>query len=1391
MRLDATPWIGLPFRSHGRDREGLDCWGLVRLVYRERLGIELPGYDEAYGDARTDRASIATEILARRDEAWTLVKPGTERPADVLLFELAGQPCHVGLVVDPDERTMLHCEASGIGSCIERWDSPLWEQRLIGVWRYAGNPRARLHVATSAGPIVPPEERLAPEGLTLAEIVAAEVPEARRGWVRIYLGDDPLPVPCELWPRVRPKAGTRVLLLLVPAGGGGGGGKVLRSALMIGILAASLTIPGAIGLSGTLGSVVGAGIGVAGSLAVNAIAPIPKPKMAERDPPGGAQFSIEGATNTINPFGVIPMVLGRARMVPPLGARPYAERVGSDQYLRLVVLWGYGPVSVSDIRIGRTPIDELPGVTQQHRWNPGGGDPELSLFPRVVNEDRLSLELIGGEGWQTRSTAAETVEILAELTCPSGLQRISSNGKKKGSHTVEIEHRHRPAGGVWSATSTVTLSADTTEPLFHTIRITGLPAGAYEIAIRRVTPNVSEQDRSRIQDRVYWSLLQSFETGDPIDAPGVARSAFRIRASDLVNGQIEISGVVQTLGRSWNGSTWLPGQPIRNPAALFRHVAQHPQALALPRNDAQLDLVGLQSWHQRCAAKGWTFDAVIDFEASLSDILSRIATVGRASLSRGFGQLGVVQDRPGLTPAQLFTPRNSRNLELTREFVRRPHALRVRFQNEDKNWEQDELLVYDDGFSASNATRFEAIELFGITSERDAFSFGRRTLALGVLRPETVTFEVDWEYLAAPLGSLVQVQHDAILVGVASGRVKSRVLQNGNAECVSITLDERVTLDGTPHAIRVRLPTGAQVVHPIAPHVGETDTLTFSPAITSGFPTVGALVAVGRTGVETLPLVVTKIECRGGWDTATITAVPFAPELENADEEIAVYDPRITLPRVVRAGATPGLPRPQVASVRSDEPVLEIGPDGAYVPAIVVVLAPHEHATAGLVRTELSWRIAGSSGDWRTVAIPGDGRVGRITGVAVGRTYQLSLRHIFKDLYGAAKDRERPGPSTGLNHTVIGATTAPDRVRGLHQDGELIRWSDRDLAPDHAGWRLRSAAEEDTPWSFADAAHEGLLSEASFPLDRISPDHDHVLVVAVDRSGLQSEPPAVLTLTRQRGVERLVATEIDLAGLGFPGMLAGGRRVEGFEGRPFVEADLLGAFFGVARAAFWDATGSDAFFDFRWSAIEYITTVAVPADIRSGDALRVMAVGSVPAEVAVRWQSGLALELADLDDELPVLDEDLDAPLFVPDEYLNLPALTLAAETNEFVSPRRDIRAIPSEPIEIRVRTPGGRGLEPHTLDVVSLLVTAFERVETLHDVDLPVSGARVPPPEGARRIVYAEADLHSTSAAFARREQRDATGDARAGPFFRAYRLAGDVATPTAARCDVRIGYV
>ncbi len=132
------PWtadyVGLPFKAGGRDRTGLDCYGLFALVLREQFGKEIPAYDGFGFNQGCDRAALAAFIEAHRED-WTEVPPGEERPGDGILLRLLGHPIHVGVVIG--KGWMLHVE-DGIDACLERYDGPRWSRRVMGCYRHGG-----------------------------------------------------------------------------------------------------------------------------------------------------------------------------------------------------------------------------------------------------------------------------------------------------------------------------------------------------------------------------------------------------------------------------------------------------------------------------------------------------------------------------------------------------------------------------------------------------------------------------------------------------------------------------------------------------------------------------------------------------------------------------------------------------------------------------------------------------------------------------------------------------------------------------------------------------------------------------------------------------------------------------------------------------------------------------------------------------------------------------------------------------------------------------------------------------------------------------------------------------------------------------------------------------
>ena len=127
-------YVGLPFRDHGRDITGVDCWGLVRLVYAELAGIELPSYTEQYG-CLTGYPDLALAALIRAElPAWSPVASGEERALDGVALRMGVAETHIGVVVAPG--LFLHAR-QGSESVIERYHATAWCRRVAGFYRHA------------------------------------------------------------------------------------------------------------------------------------------------------------------------------------------------------------------------------------------------------------------------------------------------------------------------------------------------------------------------------------------------------------------------------------------------------------------------------------------------------------------------------------------------------------------------------------------------------------------------------------------------------------------------------------------------------------------------------------------------------------------------------------------------------------------------------------------------------------------------------------------------------------------------------------------------------------------------------------------------------------------------------------------------------------------------------------------------------------------------------------------------------------------------------------------------------------------------------------------------------------------------------------------------------
>lgn len=489
-----------------------------------------------------------------------------------------------------------------------------------------------------------------------------------------------------------------------------------------------------------------------------------------------------------------------------------------------------------------------------------------------------------------------------------------------------------PEVGSWTYRSyesigggTVTFTAASEQAVRRSITIRPPTKGRYEIGFTRLT---ADSTSAQVRDECFVSAIRTITFTAPINVTNHTLVALRIRATDQLNGVVDsFNAIAQAVLPVWDGASWTD-QPTRSPAWAYAAVLQgraNQNAVA----DSRVDLAALLDWAQACAAPApqtalpggvqpseneptWAFDANIDYDTTVKALLDDIAAAGRAARSSVDGKFSVVRDVAQSVPVQHLSPRNSWGFKGSKKFGAEVHAFKAAYRNPDKNWDQDHVIVYADGYNADGsngmtaASKFESMDMFGCTSAAQAWRDCRYHMAVSKLRPETFEHYCDVEHIVCTKGDLVRVSHDVPRWGLGYGRVKTVTL-NGSNEAVSVDIDDVAPMEaGKSYAIRFRLDDGSSVYSTVQTVVGEQKTLTFTtPLAAADVPAAGDTYMFGQAGLESVELIVQNIE-PGRDFTAKLRLVDAAPAVHQADQGVipeystqSTMDPTNTAPAAV------------------------------------------------------------------------------------------------------------------------------------------------------------------------------------------------------------------------------------------------------------------------------------------------------------------------------------------------------------------------------------------------------------------------------------------------------------------------------------------------------------
>ncbi|WP_435656044.1 host specificity protein J [Brucella pituitosa] len=878
-----------------------------------------------------------------------------------------------------------------------------------------------------AAPVIDPGaqriELELPFGLTISDIVRTTLPgltPEQYAHVRVALVSDQGSeiVTNEYWHRIKPRAHVRVVIRVVPGKG------ALRSVLQIVVSIAAIAlgqlwapmIAGSafgMGLSATAWQgIIGLGVGLIGNLLINALIPVQSADKDKEKP----TYAISGWRNTANPDGHVPMVLGKHRMAPPYAAMTYTEIVDDIQYIRSLFCFGYGPLTITDTKIGETATSKYKDIEMQLREGLPSDGP-VDLYPTQVLEEQVGAELRRdlprneyGEvtegpsiiSPETRFSASDASEACVILSFPAGLVSINSDGDPKPiQNTIRIRQRRVGVTG-WTTVTTLAIRVAKLEGFYRSHRWK-LPArGRYEIEVTRMN---NERDDPRKTDRTVWVVLQSFRPEYPLnfDKP-LALAAVRVRATYQLNGALDnFNALVQRrcLDYDRTTGTWIE-RLTRNPASLYRYALQGP-GNANPANDSEIDLDQLADWHNFCRVKGLKYDRIHDFEASLYETLASIAAAGRASPRHDGVKWGVVIDRPQTLAVDHINPRNSWDFSWSRTYVEPPHAFRVQFLDETNDYQQGERIVPWPGHTG-DITITEQFDIPGKTDPIEIWREARRRMYEIMHRPDSYSVIQDGPARVSTRGDLVMVSHYILSQVQHTARV---VAVRGDL----ILFDEDIEMKrNVSYGIRFRRVTASNTIG-----TSIVRTLRTIPGVSKSFiltgtgfaPVIGDLVHYGPVEKESFPMIVNYTEAGEEMSTvlSLLDASPIIDQLTDA-EVAPAWDGR------VGAEIESGTQVPAVPIIRS----IVSGFKGTEnVNGLQIIVAAGSGSTAVIEYFNLYHRLVGS-GSWSTISAPAADGSFDVEGYVSGNIVEFSVE--------AVSIRGFTGTRTNTMTVTIGAEDA-------------------------------------------------------------------------------------------------------------------------------------------------------------------------------------------------------------------------------------------------------------------------------------------------------------------------------------------------------------------------------
>lgn len=900
-------------------------------------------------------------------------------------------------------------------------------------------------------------------GETLAVFLAHNgVDIDRPGWAVTIDGAQ---VPPYLWARTRPQPG-RLIECRRTAGK-----NVLRvvAILVVAYYAYALGAYAEGAWGPVAGFAVKAGVFMAGSALVNKLMPLSAAQLPQYDGATGTTYSLAGGRNRARLYEPLGLVFGRVKVVPDYAAQPYSWFEGEDQYQYVRLHAGINCGSIDALKIGTTPIGSFSDVTVTQSGFPGMTTP-LPDWSSVDTIEGGTLTAPGGPGaWVERTSSLGTRRMAIDI----GAQLYSTRddgGMDQARVVIEAEYRSSPASAWYpfagGTTSEIELLSSSAKPVRRTVLTPELPAGQYQVRMRKVTADASS---TRVSNTVEWGSLKSYQV-DSADYRNHPQVGIRIKASGQLSGTLDEVTWEATAAPTpvWTGSTWVT-QATSNPGAWILRFARGiydddgrlMAGLGWP--DSQIDIEGLKLFMVHCAAKGYTFDFYLDKMLSCLDMMEAMAAVGLGSIGFPTGRLGVVwvaDDQP-LEGVVAMANIKAGTFRVDHATLESSEELEISFFDRDAGWTPASVRIKAPGVTMPRETARRSPA--GVVTQAGAVLMGRFPMAQNIYQRKGVSWEMDLEHISYRRFDCIALSHDLTRWG-ASGRLRAATRAPGGA--VTIQLDEPVEAGTAPHRyVGLRLPQDrAYRVFEVAAFTGTAHALTLADPWPNSLPLPGSTPddpahdTIWIYDFKAEPgkrLLITSIAPTPNLTGAKITAVPDSPEFWDY-----VQNGTFTAP----AAGAPAQPLVASNAQVTQERVSLTQVNGTELVITFDVSGPYDHAQVWGARQGEPLQLVGTT------------RTARLDGWRVGDqgTFDIEVRPF--DALG------RPGTIASTSHAVVVDALPPPADAGVmvatvEATGWLVRWPvATDVTVTASQLRL-----DGTSWDAAPVLFSGLSDRCRIP----------------------------------------------------------------------------------------------------------------------------------------------------------------------------------------------------------------------------------------------------------------------------------------------------------------------